>query len=438
MTSNERLIIRDYLIRKRGYFIGGFVIHLIMMTWCWWSGTPIILGIIGGSAFILAFDQEGEAKGVKRTMQSLPITANQLARSWRFVALGFPLIFFMVALLLSTMIGAAFGASYLTMEFFLLIAISQTLSLGFCFYAMTGFSGPSLKGGTLWLRIQDIFFVVLCYLSLPAVIYLSYAFSRNFTDLNGIKIATLTLLAVASVAGWFRADLLVYGRTFRAKSNRRKAKKESAAQTMKSWNRFGALPYLFARDTWRTLAIIICFMISLEIIDMWCDPFASNSRPSSEVPNFVIVILAAGMVNNDCSKQLRILRTMPLSTSVLTNLLVFWPLGLAIFAWLIAQLFHSSLNVVPIDWKSFSQSLAIVTIVLIQLPLTLRLGQLGAMIFFGTIFASTMILPVGSWLLGDDSANSPWLFTLTCILLPTIWCSTYRLLGTPHPWRAGP
>ena len=53
MTANEVMIIRDYLTRKRWYFAGGFIIHLIAMTGCWWMGTPIFLGIFGGSAFIL-------------------------------------------------------------------------------------------------------------------------------------------------------------------------------------------------------------------------------------------------------------------------------------------------------------------------------------------------------------------------------------------------
>ena len=44
MTANQRRIIRDYLLRRRWYFIAGFVIHLILMTACWWVGQPVMLG----------------------------------------------------------------------------------------------------------------------------------------------------------------------------------------------------------------------------------------------------------------------------------------------------------------------------------------------------------------------------------------------------------
>ena len=53
MTVNQRLIISDYLTRKRWYFAAGLLIHLIAMTGCWWMGRPILFGIYCGSALIL-------------------------------------------------------------------------------------------------------------------------------------------------------------------------------------------------------------------------------------------------------------------------------------------------------------------------------------------------------------------------------------------------
>lgn len=55
----------------------------------------------------------------------------------RFVALGFPIMLFLIPLLLGAGIGAACGAPYLTFECVLLLAIAQTLCLGICFLALT-------------------------------------------------------------------------------------------------------------------------------------------------------------------------------------------------------------------------------------------------------------------------------------------------------------
>ena len=113
MTTYERRIIRDYLTRMRWYFGGGFIFHLAAMSACWWLGNPILLGIYGGSAIILMCELQHGGNTTTRTMLSLPVTADQLARCWRWVGLEFPVILFLLTLLLSAAIGAAFGAPHL-------------------------------------------------------------------------------------------------------------------------------------------------------------------------------------------------------------------------------------------------------------------------------------------------------------------------------------
>ena len=179
MTTNEVMIIRDYLTRKRWYLIAGFIIHLIAMTGCWWMGTPIFLGIFGGSAFILMSELQRGGNAVTRTMLSLPVTAAQLGRCWRFVGLSFPVVLFLIALLLSAVIGAALGARYLTTEFFFLIAISQTLFLGLTYFALTGMPGQPRTGASIWQRFQDIFFGLIWGFSIPAAVFLSQAIPRH-------------------------------------------------------------------------------------------------------------------------------------------------------------------------------------------------------------------------------------------------------------------
>ncbi len=426
------MIIRDYLTRKRWYLIGGFILHLIAMTGCWWGGKAIIMGIYGGSAFILMFELQRGGNAITRTMLSLPVTADQLARCWRFVALTFPVLLFLIALVLSAWIGMMFGARNLTTEFFLLVAIGQTLFLGFSYFALTGIPGQPGTGATIWQQFMDIFFGLIWSLSLPAAFSLALAIPRHFEDLGRGRIIAGILLAAASVAGWFRADILVRNRAARQLAGVRKAKDPSSARSASEWKRFGALPYLCLRLGSQAFLLIAAILLIQRFAMGWSGSGTKHQTMSANPQIGMIIVMTVFVTLSNLLGQLRVLRTMPIRTSTLTHLLVFVPLGLAMTGWLLSQLFFSLLDGPPIEWHLLGQSLVGTGFLIVLLPLTLRFG-LRVWVMIPVVMVASVISSMGSSLLGGIWANQSWLLAGLGVFLAAIWWISYRLLGTPHP-----
>ena len=437
MTATEVMIIRDYLTRKRWYFATGFIIHLAAMTGCWWMGTPIFFGIYGGCAIVLMFELQRGGNATARTMLSLPVTATQLARCWRFVGLEFPVILFLIPLLLGAMIGAAFGAPRLAAEFLLLIAINQTLCLGILFFALTGVPGQARQGATLWQRLVDNIYGMIWGGSMGGIMFLSMATPRHFTDLDQGQMIAAILLAVATITGWFRADTLVRNRAARPGTGVRSSEKLSPAQNVREWQRVGAMTFLCLRFGSLTLTIIMAILLIQWFGYEW---FVSGAKKyqlnfaKSQIG--MMTVMTVFMMLCNLLGQLRVLRTLPIRTSVLTHWLVFWPLGLAMIVWLLAQTVFSLLNGAPAEWHLFGQSLVGTASMVILLPLTLRFGLKVWAILPVMMFAA-FVSSAGRFMLGGLSEiHGAWWVAASVIFLLAVWWISYRLLGTPHPWRA--
>lgn len=433
MTTTEVMIIRDYLTRKRWYFATGFLIHLIAMTGCWWMGTPIFLGIYGGCAIILMFELQRGGNATARTMLSLPVTAAQLARCWRFVGLEFPVVLFLIPLLLGAVIGAAFGAPHFTAEFLLLVAISQTLSLGILFFALTGVPGQPRPGATLWQRMVDIIYGLLWGGSMSSIMLFSMATPRHFADLDRGRMIAGILLTVATIAGWFRADTLVRNRATRPGTV---VRSPSPARREREWARFGAMPFLGLRFGSLILSLIMAILLIQWFAMGWF--FSGTKHQAMLVKSQIgmMSVMSVFMMLCNLLGQLRVLRTMPIRTRVLAHWLVFWPLGLAMSVWLLAQTVFSLLNGAPAEWSLFGPSLVGAASMTILLPLTLRFG-LKVWAILPVMMFATFISSAGRFIMDDFSKiHGGWWVAASVIFLLAIWWSTFLLLGTPHPWRA--
>ena len=436
MTANEVMIIRDYLTRKRWYFIAGFIIHLIAMTGCWWMGTPMFLGIYGGSAFILMFELQRGGNATARTMLSLPVTADQLARCWRFVGLGFPVALFLIPLLLGALIGAAFGAPLPHRGVLFPNRHQPDLVFGHSPFRAHGSAGATEIGCHIRQRLQDVIFGLIWGGSMPATLFLSQAIPRHFADLDRGRIIAGILLAVATVAGWFRADTLVRNRAARPGTGVRKTENLSPARNAREWKRFGAMPYLCLRFGSLTLALIMVILLIERFAMGWFTSGTKHQIISVKSQIGMMVVMTVFITLCNLLSQLRVLRTMPIRTSALTHLLVFWPLGLATIVWLLAQLAFSLLDGAPIEWHLLGQSLAGAVSMTILLPLTLRFGLKVWAILPVMMFAS-LISSAGRFLLGGFSEiHRGWWVAAFVTFLTAVWWISYRLLGTPYPWRA--
>lgn len=436
MTAIERRIIRDYLTRKRWYFIAGFIIHVVAMTGCWWMAIPMMFGIYGGSAIILMFELQRGGNATARTMLSLPVTAAQLARCWRFVGLEFPVALFLIPLLLGALIGASFDAPNLTAEFLLLTAISQTLCLGILYFALTGVTGQPRPGATLRQRAVDVICGIIWGGSMTGIMFLSMATPRHFADLDRARIIAGVLLAVATVAGWFRAEILVRNRSERPGTGVRETENHPPARSASQWKHFGAMPYLCLRFGSLTLATIMTILLLERFAVGWFTSGTKHQIISVKSQIGMMVVMTVFITLCNLLGQLRVLRTMPIRTSTLTHLLVFGPLGLAVTLWLLAQRVFLLLDGAPIEWRLLGQSLVAAVFMSILLPLTLRFG-LRVWTILPVLMFATLISSAGPFLFGGLSEiHGGWWLAISVTFLTAVWWISYRLLGTPHPWRA--
>ncbi|MEY4570783.1 MAG: hypothetical protein RLZZ398_2222 [Verrucomicrobiota bacterium] len=93
---------------------------------------------------------------------------------------------------------------------------------------------------------------------------------------------------------------------------------------------------------------------------------------------------------------------------------------------------NSLLDGAPIEWHLLGQSLVGAAFMAILLPLALRFG-----LKLWTILFASVISSAGSFLFGGISEiHNGWWAATSVTVLATVWWISYRLLGTPHPWRA--
>ncbi|MBC8126418.1 MAG: hypothetical protein H8M99_04625 [Gloeobacteraceae cyanobacterium ES-bin-144] len=437
MTTNQLMIVRDYLERIRWYYIGGFILHWFAMSVCWWMGKPVLIGVIGGSALVLMFELIRGGNAATRTMLSLPMTADQLARCWRFVALEFPALLFLVPLLLGALIGAVFGAPFLNAEFLLLIAIGQTLCLGVIFFALTGIPGQPRTNATLWQRTRDLFFGMLWGLSIPAFMFFSLITPHHFADLEKEPIIVGVLLIVATAAGWMRADVLVRERAARSGNGDRKINNILPERNSGEWKRFGAMPYFCLRFGTTT---IFMFLAMLLINWIFLTEFASTAKHGASIvksQSMMFVAMSAFVSFFQLLNQLRVLRAMPIRTSTLTHWLIFWPLGLSTVLAAFVQLIFWLIDRSPINGSWLQDAAFSVGLLTILLPLTLRFGlKLWTMVLMMILFGiTTAIIPLSKSV--DLDRYSFGLWVGFAIILACVWWCSFQLLATSHPWRAG-
>ena len=311
----------------------------------------------------------------------------------------------------------------------MLVAISQTLTLGILYFALTGMPGQPRTGASLWQRAQDVFFGLIWGLSMPAFIFISMAVPRHFADLDRAQIIAGLLLAVATVAGWFRTDILVRNRAARPGTALRNP---SPVRRVGEWKRFGAMPFLALRQGSLMLSMIMAILLIEWFATEWV---ISGAKPQTTFVKSQIGLMAmmtGFVVLCNLLGQLRVLRTMPIRTRVLTHWLVFWPLGLAMIVWLMPQLALSLFTDTSIEWHRFGQSLVGAAFMAILLPLALRFG-----LKLWTILFASVISSAGSFLFGGISEiHGGWWAAAFVTVLAAVWWISYRLLGTPHPWRA--
>ena len=137
--------------------------------------------------------------------------------------------------------------------------------------------------------------------------------------------------------------------------------------------------------------------------------------------------------------MLRSFRTLPKRLSTLTSYMVFWPIILMAVFGFIAFSLHSLSKGTAFPWQAFTIKIIGTSTIIIALPVFLRFGA-NFFTIFGFIllvsFSGNFSLIIG-FIHKVDLLNYGTLFFIAFTILITLaWITTYRALGSTHPWRA--
>jgi hypothetical protein len=438
MSTAESLYVWNYLKRKRWYYGVGFVLHALMTAGATTQkGMPAVpVAIFAGSAFLLMFDMMRGGNMPGRTLLSMPMTTKQLGRAWRFVAYGFPVVFFLGAVLLGVILAGIFGRGQLMMEKVAILALFQSLFLGVIFFALSGM--PSQPGGrkTMSEKVSNAFFGLIWGFSIPALMFFTQVFPKSFADLSGAHVFAAILMTAAAVVGWFRADELVRRRSSKSESSGKISKLSGDKGSVGTWRRYGGMRFFAAKSCSFSFAMTtILFFVSTLTYRLVSKGGSAEGGP--QMGMFVTMVVLIAVLQ--AVSQLRLLRSLPISRTALASWLVFGPLVLAVFV----NLLNQSLGMVSFGtefkWRAVVAGVFSCSIVLLALPVLLRWGlRLWTIIpvFFLMSFTNVFTIDRGGVAVGAIDWI-PWLAPAVVVSVAVSWVLVYRLLGHSAPWRAG-
>jgi len=258
-------------------------------------------------------------RGGVRTLTILPLTAKQIGRALWLASVLLPALALLVIGFLMFFIFSSVTNRTISLEACLTNWIISALYLGAIFVARTLMT--TKMPATLIDRIRTI---------LPNLLFAFAVFGLLFMQMQTLTKTKATLIFIVylilSVAGWFRAERIILQRTgirFAAQSSNNKNAQYKVPQG------FGGLPYLAHRIFFQTILIGLA-------IATWMTPWMSFFHFSHEQNHAqsIVSMIDGGSIPyvfvllffiSPVIFQLRVLRTLPISPSVIAATLIFLP-----------------------------------------------------------------------------------------------------------------
>ena len=316
-------IILDYFCRWWWVWILGAVAQSII---CWFTVStaeaPSNFLFFPYAYFIGAFPLFFDLRhGHTRAILTLPVSIKRVALAWRLLAIGVP------ALMLASFGFLSAGISFLChtngnfhFEWLEMNCVFDTLWLGASFFILTGLNTGVATNW--WEQTRNSIFGALWGLSIGG----GFLFCQNIAQ-NHFKMNLMLILgSVLSVAGWFRAEYLVRQRAGFRSASQPPAKRPAQYKISKGFN---GIPLLLTLILTRTLLIwlgMTAFMAFFAVFQGQAtspEKFFHDTVPV--ITNgftfwFIIVIQTFPILTH-----LRLLRTLPLSSTNLAILLIALP-----------------------------------------------------------------------------------------------------------------
>ena len=345
-----KLIILDYF-RRRGLLLAViFIAYFIIEAWSVAGGfgkhysekdiAAIFVSVQSTMAkaflfpliiYLATFLMMDKGLGYTRVLNTLPLTAKKIGRALWLTSVALPAIAFVLlgtlALLIFSNHQIIQWKAYLTNWLFL------SLALGAAFGGLTFANGtlPLNFIGRLRMRIST---------ALPMLVVFGWIFTQLLPSTPTRSILVFTALTALSAVGWFRAEKIILPR---ANFNPTTSTNLNNFAPEKVPMGFGGLPYL-ALGTFAITTLIGLAMLGMMILFSYVlrspttlnrvEMVTSMVDGGSTAFIFIFISIAAPMVF-----QIRLLRTFPVSASVLAAVMVLVPVACVAVNGLVATIF---------------------------------------------------------------------------------------------------
>ncbi len=434
-------IIRDYL--QRNWWVYGLAFLLYFVTLLAFGAESFGIypaTVIGGSAMVLSFDLNRRGGTLTRTLLVLPLKIGDVARAWRFVGLVFPVLVFLGILAFGTFgLLTAPESGRAVLERVFIGATTQTLLLGTIFFALTGVRTRSAENRSVAFQVRATIFGMIWGLSLPGAVLITVQLPARFSEMSSVYWVIWVAMALATVAGWFRAETLVRLNLERSadfgggsRVPRRKVLKEVC--------RFGGLRYQMVYFGGRFGGFGLLFLGCTAGFLFLQSGFSGRGWKGIDGVFFTAVPFLVITLAITLASQFRLLRTLPISRRTLSVYVILWPLAFSLSFVLVAVVAARALSSEFIAWPDLFAGLVCALVAFGSVPLLLRFG-------FGIPFFLTIVmltgLSGGLFGAGDDFHFSQGWTKGAFVGIAFLggfclsWWLTYYLIGSRYPWRAG-
>ncbi len=370
--------------------------------------------------------------GLARALTALPVTTKQIGRALWLASVAIPALGLTVIGFLALLVFSIGANKAMPFGNYLIACVLAAPTLGAMFGATT-FTVTAIPE-TLLDRIRAMFSNVFMMLPIFGLIFFDRK-NPNMTE-AGLIFAALTIL---TIIGWFRAEQLVLNRAgFRPAS--RHPKKQTAQY--KTPTGFGGIPFLITKTTGQVLLMYLfmaAFMLAIPMLMEGHRTFQDSIRINAGGYNLVIFSAwAVGIFQVfHMLIQLRLLRTLPISTTKLAALLVFLPIASLVLLSIILGAFFFPFIGQPKALEVAATFLTPMTIVSIGIPLVFWLGlERNTMVLIGFVFFLSVTLPI--WF-GLDKVPLSLRFAGTAFLIgASFFVTKYLLARSSKAYRVLP
>lgn len=296
---------------------------------------PVILFL---GPFLLSFDLQ---RGHSRALLAMPVTVKETARAWWLATVAVPSLALAILTGLGYAIVAMIKPGSISYWAPLNHWLVDSLLLGFMFFALTGL--PARPGGPSTGRER---FRAYAFGALWGLSFASWVLFGNFLSIEKpVALAIYALAVILTVIGWFRAETMVIER---AGLQDKILASPSAEKPWRGRMGYGGLRYLTAALFQRFMLMGLWMFLMCSVV-FWFINLSSGKHTGQHTSEFAdsysFVHIFSFQLLWIMSFQilpvvfhLRVLRTLPVSSTRLAALLIFTPVAAMLLVMYLANL----------------------------------------------------------------------------------------------------